>query len=238
MNKDQFARLERHRKVKQRLTDFKSVVDSVPAFADLATTYVAQLTLLEGTARRKPVTSQGATTSNETAGDALIERLVKAANALWLLYKAEGNLTQAAKLHRRPTDYREMQYLELATEAISLSKQVQARQATLTNYNINAAAAQALAADAQAFDAALENPQLAIDEQKIKGATAKSTLSDLNRYLRDDLRAGMELIKDSHPDAYQALREACQVDDPAYRKRKAQRMMKREVQGGSSGTSS
>ncbi len=58
------------------------------------------------------------------------------------------------------------------------------------------------------FYAALSKPQLAIDAQKLKGAAARTALTELNRYLRDDLRSGMELLKDTHPDAYQALREA------------------------------
>ncbi len=69
--------------------------------------------------------------------------------------------------------------------------------------------------------AALVKPQLAIDVQKLKGAAAHTILTELNRYLRDDLRAGMERLKDTHPDAYKALHEASQVDDPAYRQRKA-----------------
>ena len=76
----------------------------------------------------------------------------------------------------------------------------------------------ALATDAASFDALLSSPQLAIDGAKIKGATAKSTLSALNDFLRDDLRAGMELLKDTHEDAYKALREASQVDDARYGK--------------------
>ncbi len=67
------------------------------------------------------------------------------------------------------------------------------------------------------YAAAFSKPQLAIDDQKIKGATAGAALSALNRYLKNDFRAGLELLEDTHLDAYKALREACQVDDPAYR---------------------
>ena len=42
-------------------------------------------------------------------------------------------------------------------------------------------------------------------------------------FLKDDLRAGLELLKDTQPDAYKALREASQVDDAAYRKKKEKR---------------
>lgn len=36
MNKDQFARLERHRKVKQKLTDWQAAVGEVFAFQEIA----------------------------------------------------------------------------------------------------------------------------------------------------------------------------------------------------------
>jgi hypothetical protein len=49
----------------------------------------------------------------------------------------------------------------------------------------------------QSFDGILSSPQLTIDAGKIKGATAKTTFSALNRFLKDDLRPGMELLKDS-----------------------------------------
>ncbi len=232
MNKDQFARLERHRKVKQKLADWKPAVDAVPAFAELAADYLGRLALLDGTARKRPVTSQGATAANNTASDALIARLVKMANALWLLYRKEGNQAEADKLPRRASAYQGMQELELATIGLDLSKRVTARKGDLANYNIKDADVTALATDALAFDQALQNPQLAIDDQKLKGAAAKANLSALNHFLRDDLRAGMELLKDTEPDAYQALREASQVDDPGYRQRKARRMTARAGQDG------
>ena len=234
MNKDQFARLARHRKVKQVLADNAPAVADVPAFAGLAAQYLAQLALLDGAARRKPVTSAGATLAKGTAGTALIARLVKVANALYLLYKAAQptpNLEEAAKLHRRPSDYTALSELELATEAHDLNQRATANQAALIkDYNLTAADLATLAADAQSFDTKLSAPQLAIDARKIKGATATATLSALNIFLRDDLRAGMELLKDTHRDAYDALREASQVDDAAYRKKKAKRAGKPEAQ--------
>jgi hypothetical protein len=147
---------------------------------------------------------------------------VKAANALYLLYKAEepANLTEAAKMHRRASDYTNMDDQSLATEATDLAQRVAAHEATLQkDYNWDAATVTALAADAQAFHTQLSSPQLAIDAAKMKEATAKSTLSALNIFLRDDLRAGMELLRDTHPEVYQALREASQVDDARYGKK-------------------
>ena len=225
MNKDQLARLQRHRKVKQVLADHALAVAAVPAFAKLAARFLQQLGLLDGTARRNPVTSEGATLAKTAAGTALIARLVKAANALYLLYKAAEpvpNLEEAAKLHRRDSDYTNMPNLELATEARDLSQRATANKAALlSDYNYTAAEVKALADDANSFDGILTAPQLAIDASKIKGATAKTTLSALNVFLRDDLRAGMELLKATHPEAYQALREASQVDDAGYGKGKA-----------------
>lgn len=235
MTKDQFARLERHRKVKQRLLDWQPAVDAVPAFKAVTETYLATLQLLDGTARKRPLVAQGATAANQLAADSLIPRLVKAANALWLLYKQEGNLEAAGKLHRVPSDYRNMQDLDFATEARSVSDQLTARIADLSGYNLPPAYAAALAADAKAYDTGLERPQLVIDDQKIKSATARDTLRGLNRFLKEDFRSGLELLKDTHPAAYQALREACQVDDPAYRARKAKRMAGRATFGNEPG---
>lgn len=236
MNKDQFARLERHRKVKQKLAEWQPAVDAVPAFKEVAGVYLGQLQTLDGAARKRPVTSQGATQANATSSEALIPRAVKAANALWLLYRKENDTEAAAKLHRTPTDYRLMPDLEQATEFLLVSQQVTARLSDLMKgYNVTTEFATQFATDAQAYDDSLEKPQLAIDGQKIKGANARVTLQGLNRYLKDDFRAGLELIKDTHRDAYDAIREACQVDDPGYRKRKAKRMVKRA--GGTTGTS-
>lgn len=226
MNKDQLARLARHRKVQQALADQAPAVAAVPAFARLAAQYLQQLALLDGTARRGATASAGATQTKSAAGTALIGRLVKAANALYLLYKAEtpANLAEAAQLHRRPSDYANLSAQELATEALALARRVTEHQAELVeNYNFRAADGPALAAEAAAFNGQLMGPQLAIDAAKIKGAAATATLSALNNFLRDDLRAGMELLQDTHPAAYAALREASQVDDAGYRKKVAKK---------------
>ena len=196
--------------------------------------YLQQLGLLDGAARKKPVTSQGATLTKDNASVALIARLVKAANALYLYYKVNGNLEEAAKMHRNPTDYRNMNELERATEAVDLSQRLTALGPKLKDYNISAEDVATLATDAASFNDLLAAPQLAIDASKIKGATAKATLSSLNRFLKDDFRAGLELLKDSHPNAYQALREASQVDDPTYLNKKLKAVQKK-VDGATSG---
>ena len=228
MNKDQFARLQRHRKVKQRLADFATTIAKVPALATLVAQYLGKLQLLDGAAQRKPVTSQGATLAKSTTGTALIARLVKAANALYLFYKAQTppNLADALKLHRVPSDYTNLTDLELATEAVNLSQQVQAHKAALaTSYSLTPAAAKVLQDDADLYGQQLTAPALAIDAAKIKSATNKNTLSELNRFLKDDLRAGFALLLGNEgPDAaafqeaYDQLREATQVDDPRYGK--------------------
>lgn len=43
-------------------------------------------------------------------------------------------------------------------------------------------------------------------------ATAKATLSAPNGFVKNDLRAGRKLLKDAHPDAYAALREASPIN--------------------------
>jgi hypothetical protein len=224
VNKDQFARLERHRKVKQSLTDWQAADDAVPAFKEVADVYLGQLVLLDGTARKRPVTSQGATQANTRSSESLIPRAVKAANALWLLYRKEKDTEAAAKLYRTPSDYRNLPDLEQATVFLSVSQQLTARIVDLARgYNLTPDFATQFATDAKALDDSLEKPQLAIDDQKLKGANARTTLQGLNRYLKDDFRAGLELLKDTRADAYNAIREACQVDDAAYRRRKAKK---------------
>ena len=221
MTKDQFARLARHRKVKKSLAEYAAAVASVPAFARIGTRFLAQLALLDGAATRNAITSEGATIAKTTAGRALGSRLTKAANALYLLYKDENNLEEAAKMHRHPSDYTNMGDLALATAARDLAQRLTARQADLkTDYNIKAADVAAVVADAASFDGMLEDTQLAIDAGKIKGAASSTTLRALNAYLKDDFRAGLELLKDTQPEAYKALREASQVDDARYRKGK------------------
>lgn len=230
MNKDQLARLQRHHKVKQALADNATAVADVPAFAALATDYLAQLALLDESGRKTEAPAAGATRSKALAGTGLIARLVKAASALYLLYKADGNLAEATQLHRRDSDYTAMTDLELATEGTALHHRVMARQADLKkSYNLTDDFLRALATDAAAFRAQLTAPQLAIDAAKIKRATARVVLSALNVFLRDDLRAGMELLKDTHPAAYDALREASQVDDARYGKGKVKREQQRQA---------
>ena len=122
-------------------------------------------------------------------------------------------------IHRRDSSYANMTDQNLATEATDLAQRVTTNKTPLmSDYNLTAASIQDLTDDVQSFDAQLAAPQLAIDANKIKGATAKSTLSALNIFLRDNLRAGVELLKDTHEAAYQALREASQVDDAQYGK--------------------
>lgn len=108
---------------------------------------------------------------------------------------------------------------ELLREATNLDQRVTInKDKLLEDYNLTAASIKDLTDDARSFDAQLTAPQLAIDANKIKVATAKSTLGALNVFLRDDLRAVMELLKDTHEAAYQALREASQVDDAGSRR--------------------
>jgi hypothetical protein len=164
------------------------------------------------------VTSQGATLGKNAAGTALIGRLVHVANALHPLYKSEGDPTEAAKMHRNPTDYRNMGELVLATEARDLNQRAAARAKDLADYGLSAAYLKALDHDATSFEGLLDAPELAIDAGKNKGATDRATLSALNRFLQDDLRSGLELLKTKQPDAYRALREAAQVDDAGSRK--------------------
>jgi len=54
-------------------------------------------------------------------------------------------------------------------------------------------------------------------------ATNKNARNKMTHFLKDDLRAGMELLKDTHRNAHDALREASQVDEPSYRQKKAKR---------------
>jgi hypothetical protein len=220
MNKSQFIRFNRHRKVRQTLDTYSTAVASVPALAKLALHYGQQLALLEGVATKNIVSSGDAKLDKDTAGTALITRLVKVAHALYLLYKSEGNLEEATRMYRSPVDYRNMSELALATEAIDLSQRTTARAKELVDYNVSAADVETLTTGVASLNHLLESPRLASDAGRIKGATAPSVLSDLNRFLKDDLRSGIELLKDTHEDAYRALREASQANDKGSLKKK------------------
>jgi hypothetical protein len=220
MKKSQFIRFNRHRKVRQTLDTYSTAVASVPALAKLVLHYGQQLALLEDIGPKNIVSSRDAKLDKNTAGTVLITRLVKVANALYLLYKSEGNLEEATRMYRSPTDYRNMSELALATEAIDLSQRTTARVKELVDYNVSAADVETLTTDAASLNHLLESSRLASDAGRIKGATAISVLSDLNRFLKDDLRSGIELLKDTHEDAYKALREASQANDKGSLKKK------------------
>lgn len=61
---------------------------------------------------------------------------------------------------------------------------------------------QILAAYTALLATQLTAPQPANNANKLRGTTAKSTLSALNSFLRADLRTDMQLLKDAHEAAY------------------------------------
>jgi hypothetical protein len=92
MNRDQSARLKRHQKMASTLRDYPADVAALPAFQDLATTYLHQQEELTSALAQTTGRSKGATEAKNDHEAALLGPLVRHANALLLLYKKEGNL--------------------------------------------------------------------------------------------------------------------------------------------------
>ncbi|MEJ7658613.1 MAG: hypothetical protein WKG07_02745 [Hymenobacter sp.] len=91
MNRSQNARLKRHQKYNQVLTEATAEIATVPAFADLVATYQQGLALLLpalGSQQRQ--TSAGATEIKDDLGTTLIPGVVRCASALLLLFKKKA----------------------------------------------------------------------------------------------------------------------------------------------------
>ena len=218
MNKRQTARLKRHRKVSEVLDGYPIDVQAVPAFAGIAQEFQDQLARVSGVPARR--TAKGSTEQKGLLRSSLEAKLLKASNALYLLYRKEQNLEAARTLYRKPSEYDRLGDLALAKVGTEVSAIVSARAADLAAYNINAAAVQALAADAKAYDSSIDKPKTVVEKGKVTTATTAQLLRELNRYLKDEFYSGVELLIDSHPLLYALLQEAMRVDDAGSRKRK------------------
>lgn len=113
---------------------------------------------------------------------------MKAANALYLLYKKEGNLEAARTLLRNRSEYRNLSALLFNEQAQAVSRAAIQRAADLGRYNLDAAAVQQLAAAAQAYDQSIDKPKTATEAGKVTTAATTQLIQDLNRYLKDDFR--------------------------------------------------
>lgn len=215
----QTARLKRHRKVADVLNSYPDDVQAVPAFADIAQELQARLALVGGIPARR--TSKGATEQKSQLRDHLEARLLKAANALYLLYRKEGDLEAARTLYRKASEYTRLNALALARVAADLSAATAARTKYLAPYNLDAAAVQALATAAQAYNESIDRPKTSIEASKATTATTQ-LLQDLDRYLKDDFySAAMQLLPDSHPQLFALLQEAIRVDNAGSRPKPA-----------------
>jgi hypothetical protein len=223
MTRDQSARLKRHQKVASVLQEHPSELATLPAVQDLATEYLQRLQLLSPALEQKSRRSQGATETKEDSETALLGPLVRHANALLLLYKKEGNLEAARNLHVHRSDYTRLGAPGLASEANTVAKAAQLRQADLAGYGIQPADVQKLAAAVTRFTEAAPAPKTAIEQRKVGGITFRRALKELDDFLKEDLKAGMELLTEEFPQLAARLQEARRVDAPGYgRSAKAQ----------------
>ncbi len=216
MNKQQTARLKRHRKVANVLNDHPTDVQAVPAFAEAAQDFQGRLALVSGVPGRR--STKGATEQKGRLREQLEARLLKTANALYLFYRKQNDLEAARSLYRKPSEYTRLDALALSKAATDLSAVATARTADLAPYNLDAAAVQALATDAQAYDASIDKPKTSAEAGKVVTATTAQLLTDLDRYLKDEFYSATQLLADSHPLLFALLREATRVDDAGVRK--------------------
>lgn len=214
MNRQQVARLKRHRKVADVLAEYPTDVQTVPAFAEVAREYAERLERLSGVPARR--TSKGATEHKGDLREKLEAGLLKLSNALYLLYRKQGDLEAARTMPRKSSEYSRLDELELARVAQGISKAGIAQAADLTSYNLKDTGLQELATTAQTFRDNIARPKTAIEAGKLTTATVSQLLQDLDRYLKDDFHSAAELLADTHPLLYGRLREAMRIDDPSY----------------------
>ncbi len=214
MNRKQAAQVLRHRKVVDVLDEYPQQAQAVAAFAEVADELRQKLVLVAGVGPRRK--SEGATEQKGLNRDTLVAGLVKAANALYLLYKKEGNLESARTLPLTRSEYRNPSALLVTEQAAAISKAATQRAADLVRYNLDAAAVQQLATDAQTYDASIDKPKTTTEAGKVTTTTIGQLVQALNRYLKDDFRPATELLVDTHPLLYARLREAMRIDDASY----------------------
>lgn len=214
MDRKQAAQVLRHRKVVEVLDEYPQEVQAVAAFAEVAEELRQKLALVTGISPRR--TSEGATEQKGQHRDELTTALVKTANALYLLYKKEGNLEAARTLLLTRSDYRGLSTLLFNAQAEAVSQAATQRAADLGRYNLSPAAVQQLAAAAQAYDQSIDRPKTTTEAGKVTTAATAQLVQDLNRFLKDDFRPATELLADTHPLLYARLREAMRVDDASY----------------------
>ncbi|MCA8832377.1 hypothetical protein [Hymenobacter pini] len=234
MDRKQSAQVLRHRKVAEVLDEYPQQVQEVEAFAEVAEEFRQKLALVAGMAPRRK--SEGATEQKSQHRDELTAALVKAANALYLLYRREGNLEAARTLPRTRSDFRNLAALEFAAQAGAVSWAATQRAADLIRYNLPAAAVQQLSDLAAAYDQSIDRPKTTTEAGKVTTATTAQLVQELNRFLQDDLRPATELLSDTHPLLYARLREAMRVDDASYGRSAAAKARKAAKQAGSSTT--
>ncbi|SHJ36984.1 hypothetical protein SAMN02745146_2943 [Hymenobacter daecheongensis DSM 21074] len=214
MDRKQAAQVLRHRKVAEVLDLYPQETEAVAAFAEVAEEFRQKLALVAGLSPRRK--SEGATEQKGLHRDALTAGLVKAANALYLLYKKEKNLEAARTLPRTRSDYRNLSALLFNEQAAAVSKAATQRVASLKSYNLSPDAVQQLATAAQTYNDSIDKPKTATEAGKVTTAATAQLIQDLNRYLKDDFRSATELLTDTHPLLYARLREAMRVDDASY----------------------
>ncbi|MBD2713674.1 hypothetical protein KBK19_01355 [Microvirga sp. STR05] len=239
MDRKQAAQVLRHRKVVEVLDEYPQEVQAVAAFKEAADGFREKLDLVSGVGPRRK--SGGATEQKGLNRDELTAGLVKAANALYLLYKKEGNLEAARTLLRNRSEYRNLSALLFNEQAQAVSKAATQRVSSLKDYNLDATAVQKLSAGAQTYDASIDKPKTATEAGKVTTAATTQLIQDLNRYLKDDFKPATELLVDTHPLLYARLREAMRVDDASYGRSaaaKARKAAKQAAKGSTNGTTS
>jgi hypothetical protein len=227
MNRRQEKQDKRNQKLVAVLDEHATDVAIIPAMADANLELRRQLGLVQPAVSQQLQGRQGkgATQTKNALEAPLIGQLVKAANALSLLYKKQGHLDRAQALHLRRSEYEKMSQPTLVSEAKEVADQVSAVIALLTPYGFKKASTTApgddekLQAQVAAYAASIPGNRSAAGRGKVGTATVRTVFRGLDAYVDGDFRSAVELLVDDHPELYALLREAMRIDDTGDRKK-------------------
>lgn len=215
MNRRQTNQDKRNQKIVAVLDAHTAELATVPAVAEAAAELRQRIGLVQPAVRQQLQSRQGkgATKTKNNLEAPLIKQVVKAANALSLLYKKTGRLDMALALHLRASDYGKLTEPALAAEAQDVADQVKEQLAALAPYGYKAGDDDALAAQVAAYDASIPGNRTVAGRGKVGTGAVRAVFADLGTFVTGDFRSAVELLVDEHPELYALLREAMRIDD-------------------------
>jgi CRP-like cAMP-binding protein len=215
MNRRQQNQDKRNQKIVAVLDAHAPELATVPAVAEAAADLRQRLSQVQPALSQQLASREGkgATQAKNNLEAPLIGQLVKAANALSLLYKKTGRLDQALALLLRRSEYEKLAQPALAAEAQELADQVRDNLGELAPYGYKKGADTQLRDQVAAYAASLPGRRTAAGRGKVGTATVRTVFQDVAAYIESDFRSAVELLVDEHPELYKLLREAMRIDD-------------------------